>query len=80
MIRFNCFGKPMLDDYMMDAVRRWAKAKGVNPEKVFKANNWNAPMKIIGLIDDEGFKISPGQEINTSVFEEAEVVEYIFNK
>jgi hypothetical protein len=67
------------DDAFREAINEWAK------EQVFAATNWrpfqskegekkaqadiNRP-KVIGRLN-AGFKISPGQPINTSVFEEA---------
>lgn len=90
MFRSNCAGKPIFDERFREAINNWAAAKGVDPERVFTANDWdmsegnkrmfnnpNPPsdIKVIGLLDNEGFKIKPGQQINTSVFEEAIIAE-----
>lgn len=71
MIWFKCNGEPYVDEQLLkEAVNNWATKKGVDPEKVYSANVWDKYKK-----PNQGFKIKPGQPINTSIFEEAEVID-----
>lgn len=65
------------------AIDNWCKANNIDPEKVYSANGWSKEgepkfqtdvdrPKVIGKADE--FKIKLGQPINTSVFEEAEII------
>jgi hypothetical protein len=82
MFRFNCQGKPIIDERFQEAINKWAKAKGVDPEHVFTANDWDIPKydqyrqgKISKLRCKPPLKLVVKGRINTSVFEEAEITE-----
>lgn len=80
MMHFNCRCNPIITDQFKDAIHKWAKAKGVDPEHVFAANDWEKVYKetvseIVSNAKRTGFRIWPDQPINTSVFEEALIVE-----
>lgn len=73
MIRFNCNGKPYIDPWHKFTVNDWDMPEG-NRRVFINPNKPSTDIRIVGLLDDEGFRISPDQPINTSIFEEAEVV------
>jgi hypothetical protein len=78
MKHYNCRNNADQWDKIAEAVQKWAKAKGVNPEHVFSANDWEVPKYdeyISGGVS--AFRCKPALRllvkgpINTSVFEEA---------
>lgn len=77
MFRFNCSGKPIFDERFQEAINKWAKAKGIDPDKVFEVNGWareGQPKKQSGmqmLVIYEDYKGGLVKPVNTSVFEEA---------
>lgn len=81
MFRFNCHGQPIIDDRFKEAINKWAKAKGVDPEHVFTANDWGilsnpftdkgSEMSVSRLRCRPVLKLRPDQPINISIFEEA---------
>jgi hypothetical protein len=65
----------------VNAIHKWCKAKGIDPKKVFEANGWSEEGKSKKQTDAEipvfglsHLRCKPKREINTSVFEEAEIV------
>jgi hypothetical protein len=73
--------KTHYDDAIRAAINKWVQAKGVDPEHVFTANDWSEPKYAQFRSDVSVFSRKPplslvvkGQ-INTSVFEEAIIVE-----
>jgi hypothetical protein len=77
MFRFNCHGRPIFDERFQESINKWANAKGVNPEHVFTANDWDESSNTIPIWGDPPMSLSMivKNPINTSVFEEAEVIE-----
>ena len=72
MIRFKCNGEPYIDKQIFkEAISGWAKAKGVNPDDVFRGVNKGPHNKLRCKLP---LSLVVKGQINTSIFEEAEVV------
>lgn len=76
MIRFNCAGKPYIDEQLFkEAINDWAKAKGVDPDHIFTANNWDAGnINPIYYNPPSPLSMLVKSQINTSVFEEINAI------
>lgn len=67
-----------MDSSLRDAINKWAKAKGINPEHVFIANGWDFSKNMDDtqvIWGDQPLPLSMivrGQ-IKTSIFEEAQI-------
>ena len=77
-MRFNCHGKPIFDERFQEAINKWAKAKGDDILKEIKAYGWKtdyekAKNEIINNPKGRKNKLP----LNTSVFEEAEIIEQV---
>jgi hypothetical protein len=70
------------NDHYLDAIYDWCKATGIDPEKVFSANDWDEPKNSQYRSDStiSTFRCKPSLslivkgQINTSVFEEAIII------
>jgi hypothetical protein len=69
-------------DKWINAIHEWCNAKGIDPKKVFAANGWSEEGKPKKKSDAETpvfglsrLRCKPNRPINTSVFEEAEIIE-----
>jgi hypothetical protein len=74
MIRFKCNGQPYIDPWHKFTIDDWEPFNTTKEGERKTQIDVYRPI-IIGSYGHAGFKIKPGQPINTSVFEEAEVVE-----
>lgn len=71
MIRFKCNGQPYVDPWHQFTIEDW-EFSGHSREGEPKFQTDIDRAEVVGV--NSGFKISPGQPINTSVFEEAIIV------
>jgi hypothetical protein len=81
MKHYNCRCNPGQWDKIAEAVHEWAKAKGVDPEHVFAANEWSESKYAQFRSDINALRCEPPLmvivqgKINTSIFEEAIIIE-----
>lgn len=67
-------------DRFHEAINRWAKAKGIDPEKVFTANDWERGEEtesgqLLAYCPPIPLRMIVKNPINTSVFEEVIIIE-----
>jgi hypothetical protein len=80
MIHFNCRCNPIGGDRFKEAIRKWAKDKGIDPEHVFTANSWDMPGGNQWIYGDPSIPLDMIVKgpINASVFEEAIIEDETF--